>query len=90
MHLYLYIKWFLKQLVLMELQKNKTNDDETITANVRKLSKRVDNDKSHPLLGIHFSSTSSSFLPWTFEPEQPDIYIQSGESPLAFYRFKNE
>ena len=66
----------------------KNVDDETISANVRKLSERI--DKSHPLLRIHFSSTPSSLLPWIFEPEQRDIYIQPGETALAFYRAKNE
>ena len=66
----------------------KNEDDEAIAANVRQLSQRI--DKSHPLLRIHFSSTPSSLLPWTFEPEQPDIYIQPGETALAFYRAKNE
>jgi len=66
----------------------KTGDEETVSANVRQLSQRI--DKSHPLLRIHFTSTPSSLLPWTFEPEQPDIYIQPGETALAFYRAKNE
>jgi cytochrome c oxidase assembly protein subunit 11 len=66
----------------------KAGDDEAVAANVRELSQRI--DKSHPLLRIHFSSTPSSLLPWTFEPEQPDIYIQPGETALAFYRAKNE
>jgi len=61
----------------------KNDDDETITANVRQLSERL--DKSHPLIRIHFSSTPSSLLPWTFEPEQPEIYIQPGETALAFF-----
>lgn len=64
------------------------DDDEKISANVRQLSQRV--DASHPSLRIHFSSTPSSLLPWTFEPEQRDIYIQPGETALAFYRAKNE
>lgn len=63
-------------------------DDETMAQNVRQLSQRM--DKSAPLLRIHFSSTPSSLLPWTFEPEQPDISIQPGETALAFYRAKNE
>ena len=67
----------------------KTNEDEeTVAANVRQLSQRL--DKSHPLLRIHFSSTLSSLLPWTFEPEQTDISIQPGETALVFYRAKNE
>jgi len=66
----------------------KNEDDEVIAANVRQLSQRI--DKSHPLLRIHFSSTPSSLLPWIFEPEQTEIYIQPGETALAFYRAKNE
>jgi cytochrome c oxidase assembly protein subunit 11 len=66
----------------------KNEDEETVSANVRQLSQRI--DKSHPLLRINFSSTPSSLLPWTFEPEQPDIYIKPGETALAFYRAKNE
>jgi len=66
----------------------KNEDEETVSANVRQLSQRI--DKSDPLLRINFSSTPSSLLPWTFEPEQPDIYIQPGETALAFYRAKNE
>jgi cytochrome c oxidase assembly protein subunit 11 len=66
----------------------KNKDEETISANVRKLSERL--DKSDPLIRIHFSSTPSSLLPWIFEPEQTDIYIQPGETALAFYRAKNE
>jgi len=63
-------------------------DDEKVSANVRQLSQRI--DTSHPLLRIHFSSTPSSLLPWTFVPEQTDISIQPGETALAFYRAKNE
>lgn len=63
-------------------------DDETVAQNVRNLAQRT--DKSHPLLRIHFSSTPSSLLPWTFEPEQPDVHILPGETALAFYRAKNE
>jgi cytochrome c oxidase assembly protein subunit 11 len=66
----------------------KAGDEEAVAANVRELSQRM--DKSHPLIRIHFSSTPSSLLPWTFEPEQRDIYIQPGETALAFYRAKNE
>ena len=66
----------------------KAGDEETVAANVRQLSQRI--DKSHPLIRINFSSTPSSLLPWTFVPEQPDIYIQPGETALAFYRAKNE
>jgi len=66
----------------------KTEDEDIISANVRQLSQRV--DKSDPLIRIHFSSTPSSLLPWTFEPEQTEIYIQPGETALAFYRAKNE
>ncbi len=66
----------------------KSGDDELVAANVRKLSERI--DKSHPLLRIHFTSTPSSLLPWTFVPEQPEIFIQPGETALAFYRAKNE
>ena len=66
----------------------KAGDEETVAANVRELPQRM--DKSHPSLRIHFSSTPSSLLPWTFEPEQTDIYIQPGETALAFYRAKNE
>ncbi|CAF2450975.1 unnamed protein product [Rotaria sp. Silwood2] len=66
----------------------KAEDEETVSANVRQLSQRL--NKSHPSIRIHFSSTPSSLLPWTFEPEQPDITIQPGETALAFYRAKNE
>ncbi|CAF0837607.1 unnamed protein product [Rotaria sp. Silwood1] len=63
-------------------------DEEIVSANVRQLFQRL--DKSHPSIRIHFSSTPSSLLPWTFVPEQPDITIQPGETALAFYRAKNE
>ncbi|CAF1198472.1 unnamed protein product [Rotaria sordida] len=66
----------------------KTGDEDTVSENVRQLSQRL--DKSHPSIRIHFSSTPSSLLPWTFEPEQTDIIIQPGETALAFYRAKNE
>ncbi|CAF3818331.1 unnamed protein product [Adineta steineri] len=66
----------------------KSEDDDIISANVRQLSQRT--DKAHPLLRIHFSSTPSSLLPWTFEPEQREIFIKPGETALAFYRAKNE
>lgn len=66
----------------------RNEDDETVAANVRKLSERI--DKSHPMIRVNFSSTPSSLLPWSFEPEQPDIFIQPGETALAFYRAKNE
>jgi len=63
-------------------------DQERIAANVRSLPQRM--DKSDPMIRIHFSSTPSSLLPWTFEPEQSEITIQPGETALAFYRAKNE
>lgn len=66
----------------------KAGDEETVAANVRQLSQRI--DKAHPMIRVNFSSTPSSLLPWTFVPEQPDIYIQPGETALAFYRAKNE
>ncbi|CAF3362132.1 unnamed protein product [Rotaria socialis] len=66
----------------------KNQDAEVVSANVRKLSQRI--DKSHPSIRINFSSTPSSLLPWTFVPEQTDITIQPGETALAFYRAKNE
>lgn len=66
----------------------KAGDEEVVAANVRQLSQRV--DKAHPLIRVNFSSTPSSLLPWTFVPEQGDIYIQPGETALAFYRAKNE
>ena len=65
----------------------KKEDQELISANVRKLVQRTDD--AHPMLRINFSSTPSSLLPWTFEPEQRDIYIKPGETALAFYRAKN-
>ncbi|CAF1003757.1 unnamed protein product [Adineta ricciae] len=66
----------------------KTGDDETISANVRQLAQRT--AKTDPMLRIHFTSTPSALLPWTFEPEQHEISIQPGETALAFYRAKNE
>ena len=66
----------------------KVEDQEKIAATVRQLPQRM--DKSNPTIRVHFSSTPSSLLPWTFEPEQPEIVIQPGETALAFYRAKNE
>ncbi|UJR16385.1 hypothetical protein I4U23_003288 [Adineta vaga] len=66
----------------------KTDDEDIISANVRQLPQRM--DKENPMIRIHFSSTPSSLLPWTFEPEQREISIQPGETALAFYRAKNE
>lgn len=66
----------------------KSGDAESISASVRQLFQRA--DKSQPMIRIHFSSTPSSLLPWTFEPEQREILIQPGETALAFYRAKNE
>ena len=63
-------------------------DDASISANVRELSKRM--DENDPPICVHFSSTPSSLLPWTFEPEQASIVIQPGETALAFYKAKNE
>jgi len=63
-------------------------DAEFISNNVRKLKERF--KKENPILRIHFESTPSSLLPWTFRPEQSEIYLQPGETALAFYRAKNE
>lgn len=64
------------------------DDEERVSANIRKLADRK--SKEHPMIRVHFSSTPSSLLPWTFEPEQSEISIQPGETALAFYRAKNE
>ena len=66
----------------------KNEDDATIAANVRQLPNRM--AKSDPMIRVNFSSTPSSLLPWSFEPEQSDIILQPGETALAFYRAKNE
>lgn len=38
---------------------------------------------------VAFTSEVSQILPWKFTPEQREVYVQPGETALAFYRAKN-
>ncbi|GAV50048.1 hypothetical protein ZYGR_0S01820 [Zygosaccharomyces rouxii] len=46
----------------------------------------VDTEKR---IRIGFTSEVSQILPWKFTPEQREVYVQPGETALAFYRAKN-
>ncbi|QLL30927.1 hypothetical protein HG536_0A07420 [Torulaspora globosa] len=38
---------------------------------------------------VAFTSEVSQILPWKFTPEQREVYVQPGETALAFYKAKN-
>lgn len=38
---------------------------------------------------VAFTSEVSQILPWKFIPEQREVYVQPGETALAFYKAKN-
>lgn len=46
----------------------------------------VDTDKR---IRVSFTSEVSQILPWKFTPEQREVYVQPGETALAFYKAKN-
>lgn len=58
--------------------KRKFTDDKLIPVNTEKR------------LRISFTSEVSQILPWKFTPEQREVYVQPGETALAFYKAKNE
>uniref|UniRef100_A0A1E5R7Z5 Cytochrome c oxidase assembly protein COX11, mitochondrial n=1 Tax=Hanseniaspora osmophila TaxID=56408 RepID=A0A1E5R7Z5_9ASCO len=56
--------------------------------------RKFTNDKLVPVasekrLRIRFSSEVSNILPWTFTPEQKEVFVLPGETALAFYKAKN-
>ncbi|KAL6944975.1 Cytochrome c oxidase assembly protein cox11, mitochondrial [Hanseniaspora vineae] len=56
--------------------------------------RKFTNDKLVPVasekrLRIRFSSEVSKILPWTFTPEQKEVFVLPGETALAFYKAKN-
>ncbi|AQZ15060.1 COX11 (YPL132W) [Zygosaccharomyces parabailii] len=46
----------------------------------------VDTEKR---IRVAFTSEVSQILPWKFVPEQREVYVQPGETALAFYKAKN-
>lgn len=39
---------------------------------------------------VSFNADASDAIPWTFTPQQKDIYVLPGETALAFYTAKNK